>query len=89
MYNSLKTIFGAAIPKPIDWQITCWASDAFARGSYSFNAVDSTPEMRNVLASPLEHQVFFAGEATEINYFGTAHGAYLFGLRVAKQILSS
>jgi monoamine oxidase len=87
--ETLKTIFGTAIPKPIDWQITRWASDAFARGSYSFNAVDSTPEMRNVLASPLEHQVFFAGEATEINYFGTAHGAYLSGLRVAKQVLSS
>lgn len=85
--ETLKTIFGAAIPQPIDWQITRWASDAFARGSYSFNALGSKPQMRNVLASPLNSQLFFAGEATNKYYFGTAHGAYLSGLRVAKDVL--
>ena len=85
--ETLKTIFGATIPQPIDWQITRWASDVFARGSYSFNALGANPELRNVLASPLNSQLFFAGEATEKDYFGTAHGAYLSGLRVAKDVL--
>jgi monoamine oxidase len=85
--ETLKTIFGAAIPQPIDWQITRWATDAFARGSYSFNALGSKPEMRSVLASPLNSQLYFAGEATDKDYFGTAHGAYLSGLRVAKDVL--
>ncbi len=85
--QTLKTIFGAAIPQPIDWQITRWSSDAFARGSYSFNALGSTPEMRNMLASHLNGQLFFAGEATNKDHFGTAHGAYLSGLRVAKDVL--
>ena len=87
--QTLKTIFGSGIPQPIDSQITRWASDPFARGSYSYNAFGSTPQMRNALATPLNRQLFFAGEATNKEYFGTAHGAYLSGLRAAKDVLSS
>lgn len=86
--RTLKTIFGANIPQPIDYQITRWATDPFARGAYSYNAFGSTPEMRNALATPLNKQLFFAGEATNKDYFGTAHGAYLSGLRAAKNVLS-
>ena len=82
----LRTIYGAGIPEPTDYQITRWAADPFARGSYSFNAVDSTPAMRTTLAAPLEGRLFFAGEATEITRFGTAHGAYLSGLRAAEEM---
>jgi monoamine oxidase len=87
--ETLKTIFGTEIPQPIDWQITRWASDPNARGSYSFDALGSTPKMRDALASPLGRRLFFAGEATNRDYFGTAHGAFLSGLRVAKDILST
>lgn len=86
--QTLKTIFGAGIPQPTDYQITRWATDPFARGSYSYNAYGSTPEMRNILATSLNRQVFFAGEATHKEYFGTAHGAYLSGVRAAKDILA-
>ena len=86
--QTLKTIFGAGIPQPTDFQITRWAADLFARGSYSYNALGATPAMRNVLAAPLNRRLFFAGEATNKDYFGTAHGAYLSGLRAAKEILS-
>lgn len=86
--NTLRTIFGADLPQVTDFQITRWASDPFAGGSYSYNAVGSTPEMRTALAKPLNRQVFFAGEATSKTFFGTAHGAYLSGLRAAKEVLS-
>ncbi len=86
--QTLKTIFGAGIPQPLDYQLTRWASDPFARGSYSYNAFGSTPAMRDALAQPLHQQVFFAGEATNKEYFGTTHGAYLSGLRAAKDVLS-
>jgi len=33
--------------------------------------------------------VFFAGEATEQDYFSTAHGAYLSGLRTAREVLNA
>jgi monoamine oxidase len=87
--ETLKAIFGTDIPQPIDWLITRWASDSFARGSYSYNALGSTPKMRDTLASALNGRLFFAGEATNKDYFGTAHGAFLSGLRVAKDILST
>jgi monoamine oxidase len=87
--QTLQTIFGSKVPQPLGYQITRWAADPFARGSYSFNAVGSTPRMRNVLAEPLSQRLFFAGEATHHDHFSTAHGAYLSGLRAAKEVLSA
>lgn len=85
--QTLRTIFGAAIPDPEAYQITRWASDPFAFGSYSFNALGSTPQMRSDLAESIADRVFFAGEATEEGYFGTVHGAYLSGVRAAQECL--
>ena len=85
--ETLRNIFGEDVPAPIDYQITRWGKDPFSLGSYSFNALGSTPDMRRVLAEPLGIKVFFAGEATERDYFGTAHGAYLSGLCAAKKIV--
>ena len=87
--NVLRAIYGAEIPDPTDHQITRWAADPFARGSYSFNAVHSTPAMRTTLAAPVAGRLFFAGEATEKTRFGTAHGAYLSGLRAAGESASA
>lgn len=87
--QTLRIMFGSDIPEPVDYQITRWASDPFSLGSYSFNALGSTPAMRKELAAPLNGKVFFAGEATQADYFGTAHGAYLSGLRAAKEVLSA
>ncbi len=86
--QTLRTIFGENIPEPLDFQITRWASDPFARGSYSFNPVGAMPAMRQELAKPVGKRLFFAGEASERDYFSTAHGAYLSGLRAAKEILA-
>jgi len=86
--TTLRTMFGENIPNPVDYQITRWASDPFARGSYSFNAVGSVPLMRVELARSVNNRLFFAGEASEQDYFGTAHGAYLSGLRAAGEVLA-
>lgn len=85
--QTLRTIFGDDIPEPLDYQITRWASDPFALGAYSFNALGSTPDMRRTLAAPLRKRLFFAGEATEPDHFGTAHGAYLSGVRAAREVV--
>ncbi|WP_322813957.1 NAD(P)/FAD-dependent oxidoreductase [Chloroflexus sp.] len=82
----LRAIFGSHIPDPLDYQITRWMHDPFARGAFSFNALGTTPALRDVLAQPLANRLFFAGEATSRAYFGTAHGAYLSGLRAAKEV---
>lgn len=85
--QTLRTLYGNAIPNPTGYQITRWASDPFALGSYSFNALGSTPAMRKTLAQSLKGKVFFAGEATEHQHFSTAHGAYISGLRAASELL--
>jgi len=85
----LRKIYGVDIPEPMDYQISRWATDPFSLGSYSYNSIGTVPEMRQELAAPLENSLFFAGEASNKDYFGTAHGAYLSGIRAAKEILMS
>lgn len=86
--QTLHTLYGKDIPEPLDYQITRWASDPFARGSYSFNPTGTLPEMRTELARPLDNKLFFAGEATDSDYFSTAHGAFLSGLRASREIMA-
>lgn len=82
---TLRRLFGP-IPAPQAVQITRWGADPFARGAYSYNALGATPAQRERLAEPLEQRLFFAGEATERHHFATVHGAYLSGLRVAREL---
>ncbi|MFG2859175.1 flavin monoamine oxidase family protein [Streptomyces sioyaensis] len=84
--GTLKTIFGSDIPAPVDYQITRWASDPYARGSYSYNKTGSTPAMRERLAAAVDDRVHFAGEATHRDSYQTVHGAYLSGIRAAKEV---
>ena len=65
-----------------------WAHDPFARGSYS-HALPGHAGKRAVLAAPVEGRLFFAGEATSLNFFTTAHGARDSGERAAKELLAT
>ncbi|MGQ9407519.1 flavin monoamine oxidase family protein [Mycolicibacterium gilvum] len=76
-------------PTPSGVIVTRWAQDPFARGSYSFLAVGSSPDDQDALAAPVADRVAFAGEATHRDFFATVHGAYLSGLREADRILES
>lgn len=84
--RALHGIYGNDIPDPLGQQITRWASDPYALGSYSFNAVGADPKVREELAASIAGRVYFAGEATSRKYFATTHGAYLTGLRAAREI---
>ena len=83
----VRTMYGRDVPDPITWQITRWGADPLAGGSYSFNALGSHPRMREALATPIDGRLYFAGEATERDWFSTVHGAYLSGQRAAREIL--
>ncbi|MGW6391627.1 flavin monoamine oxidase family protein [Streptomyces sp. NPDC055103] len=85
---TLRTMFGSAVPAPADYQVTRWASDPYALGSYSYNGIGSTPAMRDQLAAAVGGRVHFAGEATSRTSFATTHGAYQSGLRAAKEVLA-
>ena len=65
-----------------------WASDPFARGSYSY-ALPGKADSRAVLAAPVDGRLFFAGEACSRGDFSTAHGAYLTGLAAADQAIAA
>ncbi len=85
---ALRTMFGNAFPAPIAWQVTRWGRDPLALGSYSFNAVGTSAKTRRQLAgSDWDGALWFAGEACEPNYFGTAHGAVISGRDTAKAML--
>jgi monoamine oxidase len=74
-------------PAPTASLVTRWAADPYARGSYSFIAVGSSPDDMEALAEPANDRLAFAGEATNAEFFGTVHGAYLSGVREAERIL--
>jgi monoamine oxidase len=82
----LRTIYGEAIPNPEAVKISRWQSDPFSYGSYSFMKVGSSSKHREHLAKPIINRVFFAGEATSIDFPATTQGAYYSGVRAAEQI---
>lgn len=87
-HDALRAMFGSRFPAPIAAQVTRWGQDPFSLGSYSFNAVGTSPATRQALAgAEWEGQLWFAGEATSPGYFGTAHGAVLSGQAVAQELL--
>lgn len=86
--KNLRQIYGNSIPQPIDYQLTRWNQDPFTFGSYSYYATNSTPNHRQELAKPINKKIFFAGEATSIDYPATVHGAYFSGLRVSQEIIT-
>lgn len=85
--GALKGMFGRGTPQPEALQVTRWASDPFACGSASFNAVGAGRADRLALARPVQGVLFFAGEAVHPNYPATVHGAYLSGLAAARRIM--
>ncbi len=88
-HEALRSMFGTRFPAPIAAQISRWGQDQYAVGSYSFNPVGSSPKTRRKMAgADWDGQLWFAGEATSSDYFGTAHGAVLSGRDVARRILA-
>lgn len=86
-HDALKQMFGTSFPAPQAAQVSRWSQDPHALGSYSFNAVGTSPKTRRALAgADWEGRIVFAGEATEPDYFGTAHGAVISGLQAAASL---
>ena len=80
------TAGGGGVPEPEAWTITRWRADPFARSSYSFLAVGSSPDDRRALAAPVGDRLFFAGEATSVDDPATVHGALTSGRDAASAL---
>lgn len=87
-FEQLQNVFGKNIPRPLETIVTRWASDRFARGTYSFVAHGARPDDYDIISKPVGN-LFFAGEATCGTHPATVHGAYLSGLRAANEVLDS
>ena len=84
--KSLRSTFGSKFDKfVIKAHATTWGKNEFSLGSYS-SAKPGKAHLRGVLKSSVGDRVFFAGEATSINY-GTVHGADLSGKQVADDVI--
>jgi monoamine oxidase len=64
--------------------VTAWRGDPWVKGAYSA-ARPGTVGQRARLAEAIDGRLFFAGEATSSEFFATAHGAYLSGIRAADE----
>jgi monoamine oxidase len=84
----LKDVYGNSIPNPTNMLRTKWQTNENAFGSYSYTAVGTEMRHFDDLAEGINDKVFFAGEHTEVDYFSTAHGAYLSGIREADKIIA-
>jgi monoamine oxidase len=83
----LKDIYGNNIPNPTNMLRTKWQTNENAFGAYSYTAVGTELRHFDDLAEAINDKLFFAGEHTEADYFSTAHGAYLSGIREADKII--
>jgi monoamine oxidase len=84
--SKLKTMFGS-VSNLKYFKATRWTADEFARGSYSFASVGTNKTHFDELAKAVDQKIFFCGEHTNYAYKGTAHGAYLSGIRAAEEII--
>jgi len=77
---------GIEIPQPTASYVTRWQDDPYTRGSFSFIPVPASFDDMKTYAKSVDKKVFFAGEGTNHVYFATTHGAFMSGLRAAKEI---
>jgi monoamine oxidase len=82
----LKDIYGNSIPNPTNILRTKWQTNENSFGAYSFTQVGTEMQHFDDLAEEVSDKLFFAGEHTHVDYFSTAHGAYLSGIREADKI---
>ena len=84
----LKDVYGNNIPNPTHILRTKWQTNENSFGAYSFTQVGTEMQHFDDLAEEVNDKLFFAGEHTHVDYFSTAHGAYLSGIREADKIIN-
>lgn len=81
-FIQLKKILPDA-SSPIHYLVSRWGTDKNSLGSYSYDAVGKPHDLYERLRVPVDN-LFFAGEATSVDYPGSVHGAYSTGLMAAE-----
>ncbi len=87
--DELGGLFGAGIRRRLTpLAQSAWVGDPYANGSYSC-ALPGHADDRLTLMAPVEERLFFAGEACSVNFFGTAHAAYISAVAAAEQTIAA
>ena len=86
---ALERATGEAPPPPVAAHTTDWTNDPDARGAYSFWPAGAGDADVDDLAAPVDGRLFFAGEATSVEYQGSMAGALLSGARAAAEVLDA
>ncbi len=84
--RDLRAMYGAGVPQPTAVRSTWWGAIPFTRGSYSGWRVGSHRADNLRFTQPVQDRLFFAGEHTHPDSYATVHGAFLSGLRAARQL---
>lgn len=82
----LRAQHGSSVPEPTAMVRSRWANDPLAFGSYSHIALGADGSEFDALAEPEGDRVFFAGEATTRDWYGTVHGALHSARRAAQEV---
>jgi monoamine oxidase len=82
----LARMFPGKLLSPEAFVYTRWLSDPWALGSYSYPAVGSPLSDRILYQAPVANRLYFAGEGTQSEEFGTVHAALRSGEQAAAQI---
>ncbi|KAM7468335.1 hypothetical protein LguiB_015897 [Lonicera macranthoides] len=81
-FTQLKKILPNA-SSPIGYLVSRWGADVNSLGSYSYDTVGKPHDLYERLRIPVDN-LFFAGEATSMDYPGSVHGAYSTGIMAAE-----
>jgi len=85
--HSLRGLYGDRVEDPLHVLVTRWQDDPYSRGSYAFMLPGSTPADHDLLATPIDDVLHFAGEATWGDDPATVTAALRSGHRAAQNIL--
>lgn len=89
MLERLRWMFGSGIVRHVSAAAaSAWSSDPWIAGAYAA-ALPGMAHRRPHLALPVGDRLFFAGEATADEFYTTAHGGYLSGLRAANEVIAA
>ena len=78
--QTLASAYGGDILKAIEVEAcSMWQHEPWIRGAYGA-AQPGKAHLRKDLATPIDDSLYFAGEATSLDFFSTCHGAHLTGI---------
>lgn len=82
----LQKITSASVPPPLDYHVTRWSQDSYARGAFVYIPPASSMQDLEILSEPIVGStglplVCFAGEHTTPYHPSTIHGAFNSGIR--------